>query len=898
MHDLPLLGAGSEEVQTPLPERALGAGDGLDDVADGLADRGRIIHLLHEERLALVLEELRDGVEHLLLFRLGRGLLLVQDALRNLGHAVAEAVLGQGGDGEVVEVDLRALCVALLLGPELEALERIEALGEVVGDALHVVGLLAGDGDDAADALCDSRFLEDDEFLDLACLEDVGPAAELDGELAPRLVLGVGDEVLDGAADGDDADGVGVGLAEDGAEAVDLARGGERYVLGVDLGVLLDVVRGDLLDLLELGVGQTSLVREIESELLGGDERALLVDFVAEDLAKRVVEDVGSGVVVADGVPSELVELGNHLATDAQLAFAEIPSVQDVTSVHLDVIYCEVSLAIDDELSEIRLLTTLLSVEVGLVEQDTEALALGNLLCALQELLVVVDSFDGGVDVLAAVLGVVVRLGDLRLVLKGTKVVDVELDDDTSSLLVTLASLTCLLLCLLDLLVVDVQPTLFSHEFCEIDGETVGVVQAPDVVSRQVVGALGLGLLCVLLEDDLTTIQRLGECLLFLVQNLHDVVLLLLDLREHVAHLLDQCGDDLGEEVANLRLEVLAGIAGASSQDSSHDISAANVVRYATVGNGEGHHADVIGDDSVGGIDAIGVLLAKLGVVGAGTRDFLDLLKQRCEDVGVVVGHLLLQQADQALEAHASVDVLVRQRSQRPVGFAVVLHEDVVPDLDDLGVVCVDELGSVPVLAVDGLPQVVVDLRAGAAWALVAHLPEVVLHVSRQDVVLGHANALPELAGLQVRLETAGLVALEVCDVQALGVNAVDRCEQLPGEANGLLLEVIAKGPVAQHLKEGVVVAVLADIVEVVVLAAGADALLRVGGALELCKVGGRVNGALENGLVLVHARIGEEQGGVGERDHRGRGHCRASIAVSVTVWCYAIPKLWPRSLK
>ena len=62
------------------------------------------------------------------------------------------------------------------------------------------------------------------------------------------------------------------------------------------------------------------------------------------------------------------------------------------------------------------------------------------------------------------------------------------------------------------------------------------------------------------------------------------------------------------------------------------------------------------------------------------------------------------------------------------------------------------------------------------------------------------------------------------------------------------------------------VVAVLADIVEVIVLSSGANAFLRVDGALERGKVRVWVNGAEENGLVLVHAGIGEEQRRVGQR--------------------------------
>lgn len=44
-------------------------------------------------------------------------------------------------------------------------------------------------------------------------------------------------------------------------------------------------------------------------------------------------------------------------------------------------------------------------------------------------------------------------------------------------------------------------------------------------------------------------------------------------------------------------------------------------------------------------------------------------------------------------------------------------------------------------------------------------------------------------------------------------------CEQLPCPADGLLLEVVPKRPVSQHLKECVVVHILANIIQVIVLA-------------------------------------------------------------------------------
>ena len=61
--------------------------------------------------------------------------------------------------------------------------------------------------------------------------------------------------------------------------------------------------------------------------------------------------------------------------------------------------------------------------------------------------------------------------------------------------------------------------------------------------------------------------------------------------------------------------------------------------------------------------------------------------------------------------------------------------------------------------------------------------------------------------------------------------------------------------------------AILADLVEVVVLAAGADALLRAGRSHIVALLQ-----AKEHILELVHACVGEEQGGVALGDDGARG--------------------------
>src|SRR3546814_17366964 len=91
----------------------------------------------------------------------------------------------------------------------------------------------------------------------------------------------------------------------------------------------------------------------------------------------------------------------------------------------------------------------------------------------------------------------------------------------------------------------------------------------------------------------------------------------------------------------------------------------------------------------------------------------------------------------------------------------------------------------------------------------------------------------------------------------------------------GVLLEVVAERPVAEHLEEGVVARGVADLVEVVVLAAGTQAALDVGRAHVAALLG-----AQEYVLELDHPRVGEQPGRVVAGDRRrgrlsGRASCR-----------------------
>ena len=157
-------------------------------------------------------------------------------------------------------------------------------------------------------------------------------------------------------------------------------------------------------------------------------------------------------------------------------------------------------------------------------------------------------------------------------------------------------------------------------------------------------------------------------------------------------------------------------------------------------------------------------------------------------------------------------------------------------------------------------------LAGGAAGAGVAHGPEVGLLAHAQDALRRQADlVLPHAVGQVVVQEYGGH--------QPLAGHAEDRGQGLPGVVDGLALEVVAKGEVAQHLEEGVVAGRRADLLQVVVLAADAHALLAAGRA----DVGPLLQ-AQEGVLEGHHARVDEEQRVIAVGHHGRAGHEGVSL--------------------
>ena len=402
---------------------------------------------------------------------------------------------------------------------------------------------------------------------------------------------------------------------------------------------------------------------------------------------------------------------------------------------------------------------------------------------------------------------------------------------------------------------VDAQPAPLGDHPGQIGREAVGVVETKGQLARHHRVPQPPRLL---LEQANPPLEGVAEAALLLADHLADDAPAFVQLGIDAGHLGDHALGDVGQE--RLADAEQPAVVDGPAHDPAQDVFAPGLVGEHAVGDQEGRRPAVVGDGphrdrgGSGGVVRGDELLA---------REPGHLVNQGAQEVDLVVGSKAPQDRGQPLEAHAGVDRGPGQGTPRLVRELLVLHEHEVPDLDPaIAVAGRAQAGTAGrhLEAGDVVALVKVDLAAGAAGTGVAHGPEVVLVPQPHDQGVGHPG---HLAPQGPRL----LVCLVDGVDEAPGVERVLPGEQLVGEGDGLLLEVVAEGEVAQHLEEGVVPRGAAHVLQIVVLAPGAHALLRAGGpgvsALGLAR---------EDVLELVHACVGEQQGRIVAGDQRGAG--------------------------
>src|SRR5260370_21420250 len=159
-----------------------------------------------------------------------------------------------------------------------------------------------------------------------------------------------------------------------------------------------------------------------------------------------------------------------------------------------------------------------------------------------------------------------------------------------------------------------------------------------------------------------------------------------------------------------------------------------------------------------------------------------------------------------SLEAQAGVDAFLRQRHSNAGLVPIPRDEDQVPDLEK-AVAVLAVRPTVRTAAAVLLAPVVMDFGVRPAWPCGTGRPEVVLVAKSPDPLRRNAGLLPDLEALVIVVVNAGPEPF-LFELQLFG-------QELVCVGNGLFLEVVAEGEVAQHLEEGQMMAVMAHYVDV-----------------------------------------------------------------------------------
>ena len=375
---------------------------------------------------------------------------------------------------------------------------------------------------------------------------------------------------------------------------------------------------------------------------------------------------------------------------------------------------------------------------------------------------------------------------------------------------------------------------LVCHHFhSQVDGEAVGIIELESIGA----GEHGLALFLVggqhLSENPHTAVNGTGEVLFLVAHHPDDVLcplpqvgVVILVLPDHRLHHFKQERLVHTQELA---------VTGSPTEQPPQHIASALIGGLDTVGNHEGCCPDMVGDNPEG---HIGLMALAIGSAGDGG----DMVGDVHNSIHIEQAVHILAHHGQTLQAHAGIDVLLHQLGVVAVAVVVKLGEHVVPHFHVP--VAVTAYGAVGLAAAVLLAPVIVNLAAGTAGAG-AVLPEVVRLAKPENPLRRDADFLvPDFKGFLIVFIDGG--------VQPVLFQAHHLGQKFPAPGNGLVLEVIAEGEVAQHLEVGAVTGGLADVVNV----AGTDTLLAGADSSS-----GGLHLALEVGLHGSHTGIDEKQG-------------------------------------
>ena len=373
--------------------------------------------------------------------------------------------------------------------------------------------------------------------------------------------------------------------------------------------------------------------------------------------------------------------------------------------------------------------------------------------------------------------------------------------------------------CFVILVLVGGKSVLTQDQFGQVERETVGIFECEHIDTTDL-GLTGFLSVChELVEQTDSFIQRTEESLFLGLDDRCDLCLLFNQFRVRLTEILDELRNELVEE-GRAHVQERISVTHGATQDTTNDVTGFLVRWQLTVRDSEGDGTDVIGDDTHSNI---GLLVLAVFT----TADSTDLMEHRLEDVRVVVGSLTLDGTHQTLKAHTGVDHFHGQRFERAVCLTVILHEDNIPDLDDLRVVFVNQVASGYSVALVERTTVHVDLRRRTTRTTFSHFPEIIMFVAVDDVI-GRQVFSPDSCRLVVASKSFFGRTLKDRCIQVRRVDLEHIHDIFPREIDGFGFEIITERPVTEHLEHGVVVGIVSYFLQVIMLTRHAQTFLTV----------------------------------------------------------------------
>ena len=365
---------------------------------------------------------------------------------------------------------------------------------------------------------------------------------------------------------------------------------------------------------------------EVETQRIRRDKRSLLLHMVAQHLLQGIVEQVGCCMVSGTSLAFVCINTCHEVGLGMLGQLLDNMNALVVLALGVDNLY---GLMLTNEHTLITYLTTHLAIERGVVEYQ---FIVGILL--LRYLTITQDM---------TFIFVIVVTHELLLTL-------LELYPVAILHLCGITGTFFLLLHLhIELLLINGKTVLTTNQFGEVERETIGVEQAEGIRTAEDSLLMCLQFIHGPIQQVDTTVEGTQEGVFLFLDDTGDQLLLSLQFRIGFAHLMYQCGNELEQERI-LLVEEGIGIAYGTAQNTTDNVACLGITGQLTVGNGEAHGTDMVGNHTHGHI----CISLRSGILQ--TRETFNLFDHRLEYIGIVVGVLALDGAHQSFEAHTGID--------------------------------------------------------------------------------------------------------------------------------------------------------------------------------------------------------------------------------------------------